>query len=204
MSAAFIIITIKVFASRKVLSDKSVYRYAGSAVGMAVIFALIWIFQGIYIRDKAIAYYDAYFRLFIVLSYSYTNDQSLYGIGLERSLHYIKEHPILGIGPDLLAKYQVGNSELVVCSIDRSYNEFLYTAATRGIPAAVAYIIFLGATIKKAFGKIAKKIDWLNIALFTAITSYVIQSFFSFSSILAAPMFWLLCGLVFSKLTAKE
>lgn len=204
MSAAFIIITVKTFASRKALSDKAVYRYAVAAVGMAVIFAMIWIFQGIYIRDKAIAYYDAYFRLFIVLSYSYTNDQSLYEIGLERSLHYIKEHPILGIGPDLLAKYQVNDSELVLCSIDRSYNEFLYIAATRGIPALIAYIIFLGATIKKAFGKISKNVDWLNIALFTAITAYVIQSFLSFSSVLAAPLFWLLCGLVFSKLTAKE
>ena len=189
------------------LLKTSVYRYAAAAVGMTVIFALIWIFQGIYIRDKAIAYYDAYFRLFIVTNYSYVNEQSLYGIGLEKSLHFIKEHPILGIGPDLMAKYQMMNEELSLCSIDRSYNEIVYIAATRGVPAAAAFVVFLIASIKASFGRLrtlAKGGSWLYMALFTAIAAYIIQSFFSFSSILCAPIFWLLCGLAFGKITIKE
>lgn len=212
MSAVFIIISVIVFASKPVkfengLLKTSVYRYAAAAVGMAVIFALIWIFQGIYIRDKAIAYYDAYFRLFIVTNYSYVNEQSLYGIGLEKSLHFIKEHPILGIGPDLMAKYQMMNEELSLCSIDRSYNEIVYIAATRGVPAAAAFVVFLIASIKASFGRLrtsAKGGSWLYMALFTAIAAYIIQSFFSFSSILCAPIFWLLCGLAFGKITIKE
>lgn len=212
MSAVFIIISVIVFASKPVkfengLLKTSVYRYAAAAVGMAVIFALIWIFQGIYIRDKAIAYYDAYFRLFIVTNYSYVNEQSLYGIGLEKSLHFIKEHPILGIGPDLMAKYQMMNEELSLCSIDRSYNEIVYIAATRGVPAAAAFVVFLIASIKASFGRLrtlAKDGSWLYMALFTAIAAYIIQSFFSFSSILCAPIFWLLCGLTFGKITIKE
>lgn len=212
MSAVFIIISVIVFASKPVkfengLLKTSVYRYATAAVGMAVIFALIWIFQGIYIRDKAIAYYDAYFRLFIVTNYSYVNEQSLYGIGLEKSLHFIKEHPILGIGPDLMAKYQMMNEELSLCSIDRSYNEIVYIAATRGVPAAVSFVVFLIASIKASFGRLrtlAKGGSWLYMALFTAIAAYIIQSFFSFSSILCAPIFWLLCGLAFGKITIKE
>ncbi len=212
MSAVFIIISVIVFASKPVkfengLLKTSVYRYAAAAVGMTVIFALIWIFQGIYIRDKAIAYYDAYFRLFIVTNYSYVNEQSLYGIGLEKSLHFIKEHPILGIGPDLMAKYQMMNEELSLCSIDRSYNEIVYIAATRGVPAAAAFVVFLIASIKASFGRLrtlAKGGSWLYMALFTAIAAYIIQSFFSFSSILCAPIFWLLCGLAFGKITIKE
>lgn len=212
MSAVFIIISVIVFASKPVkfengLLKTSVYRYAAAAVGMAVIFALIWIFQGIYIRDKAIAYYDAYFRLFIVTNYSYVNEQSLYGIGLEKSLHFIKEHPILGIGPDLMAKYQMMNEELSLCSIDRSYNEIVYIAATRGVPAAVSFVVFLIASIKASFGRLrtlAKGGSWLYMALFTAIAAYIIQSFFSFSSILCAPIFWLLCGLAFGKIKIKE
>ncbi len=212
MSAVFIIISVIVFTSKPEkfengLLKTSVYRYAAAAVGMAVIFALIWIFQGIYIRDKAIAYYDAYFRLFIVTNYSYVNEQSLYGIGLEKSLHFIKEHPILGIGPDLMAKYQMMNEELSLCSIDRSYNEIVYIAATRGVPAAVSFVVFLIASIKASFGRLrtsAKDGSWLYMALFTAIAAYIIQSFFSFSSILCAPIFWLLCGLAFGKITIKE
>lgn len=207
MFSAFVIVTLKIFFSKEPLSKNNAYSYAILATGMSVIFALIWIFQGIYIRDKAIAYYDAYFRLFIVTSYSYVNKQSLYDIGLEKSLYFIKEHPILGIGPDLMAKYQISNSDLVLCSIDRSYNEIVYTAATRGIPAAAAYIVFLFAAVKKAFGgfKTALKdnSDWYGAAIFTAIAAYIIQSFFSFSSVLCAPIFWLLCGLAFGKINDK-
>lgn len=211
MSAVFIIVSVIVFASKPAkfengLLKTSVYRYAAAAVGMAVIFALIWIFQGIYIRDKAIAYYDAYFRLFIVSSYSYVNDQSLYRLGLEKSLPFIKEHPLLGIGPDLIAKYQMADPDLALCSIDRSYNEILYTAATRGVPAAAAFIVFLIASLKASFSRLKASVKnggWQYMAIFAAIAAYIIQSFFSFSSILCAPIFWLLCGLAFGKITDK-
>lgn len=207
MSAVFIIITISVFVSKPVeyengLLKSSVYRYAAAAVGMAVIFALIWIFQGIYIRDKAIAYYDAFFRLYIVTNYSVSNDQSLYAVGLEKSLYFIKEHPILGIGPDLIAKYQMANEELSLCSIDRSYNEIVYVAATRGIPAAIAFVVFLAASVKSSFGKV-KGGEWQDKAVFIAIAAYIVQSFFSFSSILCAPIFWMLCGFAFRKISDK-
>lgn len=211
MSTVFIIVSVIVFASKPAkfengLLKTSVYRYAAAAVGMAVIFALIWIFQGIYIRDKAIAYYDAYFRLFIVSSYSYVNDQSLYRLGLEKSLPFIKEHPLLGIGPDLIAKYQMADPDLALCSIDRSYNEILYTAATRGVPAAAAFVVFLIASLKASFGRLRTSVKnggWQYMAIFAAIAAYIIQSFFSFSSILCAPIFWLLCGLAFGKITDK-
>lgn len=211
MSAVFIIVSVIVFALKPAkfengLLKTSVYRYAAAAVGMAVIFALIWIFQGIYIRDKAIAYYDAYFRLFIVSSYSYVNDQSLYRLGLEKSLPFIKEHPLLGIGPDLIAKYQMADPDLALCSIDRSYNEILYTAATRGVPAAAAFIVFLIASLKASFSRLKASVKnggWQYMAIFAAIAAYIIQSFFSFSSILCAPIFWLLCGLAFGKITDK-
>ena len=211
MSAVFIIVSIMIFASKPTAFENgilksSVYRYAAAAVGMAVIFALIWIFQGIYIRDKAIAYYDAFFRLFIVTNYSYVNEQSLYGIGLEKSLYFIKEHPIFGIGPDLMAKYQMANETLSLCSIDRSYNEIVYVAATRGIPAAAAFVVFLAASLKSSFGKFKASIkggEWQDTALFVAVTAYIIQSFFSFSSILCAPIFWILCGFAFRKITDK-
>lgn len=211
MSAVFIIISAVIFVSKPVtfesgLLKSSVYRYAAAAVAMALIFALIWIFQGIYIRDKAIAYYDAFFRLFIVVNYSYVNTQSLGEIGLEKSLYFIKEHPILGIGPDLLAKSQLISEELTLCSIDRSYNEIVYIAATRGIPAAAAFVIFLGASLKSSFGRLKASLSdasWQDTAVFAAIAAYIVQSFFSFSSILCAPMFWMLCGLAFSKIRDK-
>ncbi|MGN0609546.1 MAG: O-antigen ligase family protein [Oscillospiraceae bacterium] len=184
-------------------------RYAVLMAAMAVVLALVLIFQGIYIRDKEIAYYDAFYRLFIVLSFSPMNTQSLYEIGFERSMYFIKAHPILGIGPDCFAKYQLLDEELVTCSIDRSYNEYLYTAATRGIPALIGYLVFLGIVIKncvsgmKLFLADSKK--WYYAAVFGAIAAYIVQAFFSASSVTVAPLFWLICGIACAKkLRASE
>ena len=137
------------------------------------------------------------------------NTQSLYEIGFERSMYFIKAHPILGIGPDCFAKYQLLDEELVTCSIDRSYNEYLYTAATRGIPALIGYLIFLGIVIKncvsgmKLFLADSKK--WYYAAVFGAIAAYIVQAFFSASSVTVAPLFWLICGIACAKkLRASE
>ena len=204
MCSAFVLVTVLIFAGKKVkfesgLLKSSVYRYAAAAVGMAVIFVIVWLAQGIYIRDKAIAYYDSFFRLFITVSYSVVNDSSLYGIGLEKSFALLKEHPILGVGPDLMAKYQIMDPDLQLCSIDKSYCEPVYIAVTRGIPALLGYIVFLAASVKRSIIGILSG-DPAKIAVFAAIGSYIIQSFFSFSSVLCAPIFWMLCGFAFAKI----
>ena len=100
----------------------------------------------------------------------------------------------------------MANDTLSLCSIDRSYNEIVYVAATRGIPAAAAFAVFLAASLKSSFGKFKASIkggEWQDTALFVAIAAYIIQSFFSFSSVLCAPIFWILCGFAFRKITDK-
>ena len=198
-------------------------RLAALLAVFAVIFGLVFALQGINIsdnsnalgktvmRDKAIAYTDSYYRLFIGGSPSPINYDSHWKIGRERSINMIKEHPLLGIGPDLMAKKQTGDidhPELFTDAIDRSYNEYLYTAATRGIPALIVYLSLLCLTLVRLFKGMREFKDnrekWFRPALLTAVTAYSVQAFFSASAVTVAPFFWLLLGMAHSKLPESD
>ncbi len=177
----------------------SMSRYAVLMIVMAVIFTLVFIFQGIYIRDKAIAYYDAFYRLYIVTGYSPVDERSLYEIGFSRSLDFIKQYPLFGTGPDCFAQFQLIKEETSLMAIDKSYNEYLYIAATRGIASLAAYLAFAAYVVKKG-GEGMKSFfaggdKWYRAALLAAVTAYLVQGFFSASTVTVAPLFWLMCGI---------
>lgn len=177
-------------------------RLAAMLIAMAAVLGLVLAFQGIWLRDKAIAYTDCFYRLYITGGPSPVNYDSLWKIGAERSFVIIKDHPFLGIGPDLMAKYQTGVESLVTDSIDRSYNEYLYIAATRGIPSLAVYIALLGASIVRLFKDVREfasdREKWFRAALPAAVTAYSVQAFFSASAVTVAPFFWLLLGISWS------
>ncbi|MDE7302411.1 MAG: O-antigen ligase family protein [Oscillospiraceae bacterium] len=183
-------------------------RLAVLLIGTAAVLGIVLAFQGLWLRDKAIAYTDCYYRLFITGGASPVNYDSLWKIGAERSFIIIKEHPILGIGPDLMAKYQISLEELVTDSIDRSYNEYLYTAASRGIPALAVYIALLAASFARLFKDVREffsdREKWFRPALLAAVTAYSVQAFFSASAVTVAPFFWLLLGISWSKFTEDK
>ncbi|MDE5859243.1 MAG: O-antigen ligase family protein, partial [Oscillospiraceae bacterium] len=153
----------------------------------------------------SIAYTDAYNRLFIVGSPSPANQDSIWKIGRERSLNMIKEHPLLGVGPDVMARIQSADKTLMTDSIDRSYNEYLYIAATRGLPSLIAYLALLLATLWRLFKGVKEfasdKEKWFRPALLTAVLAYSVQAFFSASAVTVAPFFWLMMGIAWSNFT---
>ena len=183
-------------------------RFAALLIATAAVLGLVMAFQGIWLRDKAIAYTDSFYRLYITTGPSPVNYDSLWKIGAERSFIMIKDHPILGVGPDLMARYQISSEELMTDSIDRSYNEYLYIAATRGIPALAAYLALLAAS----FARLVKGVrefasdreKWFRPALLAAVTAYSVQAFFSASAVTVAPFFWLLLGISWSKFTEDK
>lgn len=182
-------------------------RLGAMLIGIAAVLGLVLAFQGIWLRDKAIAYTDSFYRLYITSGPSPVNYDSLWKIGAERSLIMIKDHPLLGVGPDLMAKYQM-TDELAADSIDRSYNEYLYIAATRGIPALAAYLALLGASLVKLFKGVREfasdREKWFRAALPAAVTAYSVQAFFSASAVTVAPFFWLLLGIAWSRFTEDK
>lgn len=188
-------------------------RFLAVIVSFAAIFGSVFAAQGInlmdttindvdFIRDKTIAYSDAYNRLFIIGSPSPLNPKTHWEIGAERSLAMIKEHPVLGIGPDLMAKLQVTDMKLMTDSLDKSYNEYLYIAATRGIPSLIVYLALLFATFGQLFKGMkefaADREKWFRPAVLTAVIAYSVQAFFSASAVTVAPFFWLLMGFAWS------
>ncbi len=188
------------FAEGKIKTPNK--RLAVIIAAFAVIFALVYAIQGIYLRDKAIAYSDAFYRLYIVGSPSPIHTESLWAIGADKSLALIKSDPLLGVGPDLMAKSLVYNEELAVDSIDRSYNEYLYTAVTRGIPSLILYAALLVMTFIRLFKGMKEFFAdgkmWFRPALLTAVLAYSVQAFFSASAVTVAPFFWLLMGIAWS------
>ncbi len=152
-------------------------------------------------RDKSIAFYDSFYRLYVSGSMSPVNTQGLYEIAWSNALEIIKNNPLFGIGPDCLAieNLLIGKQ---FDFLDKSYNEYLYTAATRGIPALIVYLTLIGFSIKRMItGFKAFKSDnssWFRAALPVALLAYLVQAFFSASTITVAPFFWLLLGFVWS------
>ena len=195
-------------------------RLAALLAAFAVIFGLVFALQGINLsdqpnelgepvwRDKSIAYTDSYYNLFIGGSPSPVNYDSHWKIGAYRSLEMIIAHPLLGVGPDLMAKTQVGDSKWFIDAIDKSYNEYLYIAATRGILSLIVYLVLLGVTFIQLFKSMkefsADREKWFRPALLTAIIAYSVQAFFSASVVTVAPFFWLLLGMAHSKFPDRE
>lgn len=180
-------------------------RFAALLIGTAAVLGLVLAFQGIWLRDKAIAYTDCFYRLYITSGPSPVHYDSLWKIGAERSFMMIKEHPLLGVGPDLMAEYQMTSQELMTDSIDRSYNEYLYIAATRGIPSLAVYLGLLAVSFVRLFKNMrefaADREKWFRPALLAAVAAYSVQAFFSASAVTVAPFFWLLLGISWSKFT---
>lgn len=178
---------------------------------LAAAFIVIFFTQGINLsdmvgkvrisREKAIAFYDSFFRLFSGSAMVPRDPSSLYKLAWSDSIDIIKRYPLLGAGCDCLG-YALGLLGKESNYTDKSYNEYLYIAATRGIPALLVYLTLIVFSVKRMCGKLkqffADSTKWFRPALFIAVTAYLIQAFFNASTITVAPFFWLLLGLAWS------
>jgi O-antigen ligase len=159
-----------------------------------VIFLIVLLTQGIWIRDMYIARLDGALRKFIVGS-TISDERSLYENAWGAAFEMIKKFPIFGVGPDSFAAYQ----NFTVMTYDTAYNEYLFTAATRGIASALVYIGLLVTTFATLIKRI--KNPYAPI-LITAIFAYVCQAMMNSSAVTVAPFFWLALGLSFSPVLA--
>jgi multisubunit Na+/H+ antiporter MnhE subunit len=165
----------------------------------AVIFTIVFFTQGLWIRDVYIARFDDFYRKFIVGATT-SGTGSLYKTAWGNSIAMIRDLPFFGVGPDCFAAYQ----NFAPMTYDKSYNEYLYTAATRGVPALLGYVILLILFTVKSKQKAAKTNDALTVIIFTAAAAYMIQAFWNASSITVAPIFYLLLGLGFADVKREK
>jgi hypothetical protein len=114
----------------------------------------------------------------------------------------IPDNPVLGTGPDTFyfalgedlqdearARYGV--------SYDKAHNIFLQITVCMGIPALIAFLIFIGSifisAVKKAFERP------LLLAFGAAALSYTIQSFFCVEVPITTPLYWIALGIMASE-----
>jgi O-antigen ligase len=115
------------------------------------------------------------------------------------AVEVIPDNPVFGTGPDtfyhaLGTERQAESAARYNLNHDRAHNIFLQIAVCMGIPALIAYLIFLGSvfipSIKRAFERPAL------FAFGAAALSYMIQSFFSIEGPTVMPLFWVSLGIM--------
>lgn len=135
-----------------------------------------------------------------------------------KTLDIISGCPLTGTGPDQLVYPQIytygpeGVGSLLVEDIlmynkgtfDRVYNEYLNTAATRGIPSAIALIVTLLGVITIGFKRYKKTKDSMTLCM-TMLTSMGALIFLiGCSNTAFSPIFWAVAGASVSLVKMSE
>lgn len=153
-------------------------------------------------RNERIMYTDAYERVGIGKSIGVTYDstEGIYpSMWYEGYLCLQRSNVLIGTGPDNWAEMSNGGEGM---RLDRSYNEYLDTAITRGILGAGLYIAMLVITLVKACRMLSAcfngKIGKTAFGVFAAFAAYAVQAFFNISSASSTPFFYLVIGIIWS------
>lgn len=125
-----------------------------------------------------------------------------------KTLTIIGQHSLTGTGPDQLVFPQLttdGGLDLETADItdvisqnkgtfDKVYNEYLYTAATRGVPSLIALILALLAVVFSAFRSIKQKKPWTAVCVSFMALWGVLIFLVGVSNITFSPIFWAAAG----------
>lgn len=112
----------------------------------------------------------------------------------------IKDHPLLGTGPEnlkpvLKSEYKKELNayyRMKGVTIDKAHNEYLHIAVVTGIPSLLIYLSLLFYIFWKNIPRF--KFDKVKLILGLTILGYLTQAFSNISVIAVAPMFWILLG----------
>lgn len=122
----------------------------------------------------------------------------------------IQKYPLAGTGPDQLVYPQLytnggldpENNDINTIialnrgTFDKVYNEYLYTAATRGIPSLIALVLILGSILVSGFRKIKNSPSDTNICTFMMFICGIVIFLIGCSNITFSPVFWTVSGLL--------
>ena len=118
-----------------------------------------------------------------------------------RTIDLIKESPLVGYGLENLQTvfvetYQDEMMEIFgeVYQVDRAHNEYLHVAVPSGVPALIAYLVFIYLCLKKGFELLRKDVSYLPYL--TAVSAYLVQAFFNISVVSVAYIFWIFLGII--------
>lgn len=176
-----------------------------------VICLIMWIFVGISLfnqykfYDGGIIWQDSFFRLGVTGYFSFNaadfdvnNLKELYSYLWNEALSAIKQFPLTGTGIDCFAFTQYKTTSILqyeLNSIDRPYNDYLFLAATRGIPYLIGYIAMIVYCIVQGIKNARRNKNWYCLAIPSIMTAFVLMSLFNNSSVSYMPFVWIIMGL---------
>lgn len=115
-----------------------------------------------------------------------------------KSCKIIKKYPLAGTGPEQLVYPQLYSSSQIdenVGTFDKVYNEYLYTAATRGVPSLIALAAVLVSLVASSAGKLSKNSGSLTcVSCFFLLICGVFIFFVGCSNIVFSPILWACAG----------
>ncbi len=80
-------------------------------------------------------------------------------------------------------------------TFDKVYNEYIYTAATRGIPSAVVLAVLLISVLVIGFRKFRKNRKWQSLCMLILALGGVLLFLIGCSNICYSAVFWTVAGL---------
>lgn len=89
-------------------------------------------------------------------------------------------------------------------TFDRVYNEYLYTAATRGIPSLIALVVILVSVLVTGCRKIRKSPSGNTVCTFMLFICGILIFFIGCSNMTFSPIFWTVSGLVMASVKKVE
>ncbi len=125
-----------------------------------------------------------------------------------KAMNIAESHALTGTGPEQLVfpqLYTFGsageNGELSdiisenTGTFDKVYNEYIYTAATRGIPSAIALVVILISVLVIGFRSFRKNRKWQSLCILLLTAGGVLLFLVGCSNICYSAVFWTVAGL---------
>jgi len=155
-------------------------------------------------RDAKIMWADSYDRLsasgmYKKEDFDVNSFKSVYTFMNTHTATIVKRFPLVGTGPENLVYAQIHKNaeeiDMNAGTFDKNYNEYLYIAATRGIPAAAALVVLLFAVIKNGRKNLKESCGWFDTSAITVVIGGAVILLIGNSNLTFSPIFWTVAGL---------
>lgn len=148
-----------------------------------------------------------------------SNTADVYYYLNSKTLNLISASPLTGTGPEQLVFPQLytnkdaSGAELTELedivmnntgTFDKVYNEYLYTAATRGVPSLITLAVAIMASIILGIKNVRRKRSWTSVCFFMMTLCGTVIFVVGCSNITFAPFFWIAAGISCSDLITDK
>lgn len=155
---------------------------------------------------------DAYYRISASGSYNpdvvdIDNTADVYHHLNRKAMNIAESHVLFGTGAEQLVFPQLytfgaGGADREMSDIiadntgtfDKVYNEYIYTAATRGVPSAIALAVVLISVLVIGIRNFRKNRKWQSLCMITLTIGGVLLFFIGCSNICYSAVFWVIAG----------